>query len=121
MLTFRHLTWLTILGVLAGATGCNRHIFSPPARPMQLESSATLPEGDTGVQLEGGTHAAVFGPTLVSGTLRVRHGLTDDFEGSIDASFIHVRSTGDDVGQRSRDATSLRAGAKYQIVKHFSI
>ena len=60
---------LVVASALA-AIGCHNYLFSPPARMLPLESAATLPPGDTGIQVEGGEHGAWFGFQAASGTLR---------------------------------------------------
>lgn len=99
--------------------GCNSTLYSPPARPMPLESAATLPRGDTGVQIEGGLHGRVFGPNIYAGTARVRHGLAEDVDVAAEVSAMHV-----DVDRAVRASTSIysaRGGAKVRLAKPLSI
>ncbi len=100
-------------------TGCNSTLFSPPARPMPLESAATLPRGDTGIQLEGGTHGRTFGPDVLSGTLRIRHGLSEDVDVSTDVSAMHV-----DVAPNAKVSSFIyaaRGAAKVRLAKPIAI
>src|ERR1700733_15361834 len=72
---------------LAGRT---TDVYLPPARFFPLETAATLPTGDTGIQLEGAAHGAVFGASAASGTMRVRHGIDDATDASVEVSVLHI-------------------------------
>jgi hypothetical protein len=100
--------------------GCSHTVYSPPARPLPLETAATLPPRDTGIQIEGGTHSTIFDPRLLSGTVRVRHGLEDDLEAAFEASVVHVDVDAPASGT-SRNIHSIRAGLKYRVWKHFAV
>lgn len=100
--------------------GCQTTVFSPPARPMPLETAATLPPGDTGIQVEGGNHSSVFRPQLWSGTLRVRHGLSENIDLALEASAVHIDADASS-NPTSRNLHSLRGGLKYRVMKHFAV
>ncbi len=101
--------------------GCNSTLFSPPARPLPLESAATLPRGDTGIQAEGGTHGRLFGPDVLSGTLRVRHGIADDVDVAAEVSAMHLDVHPDVPTPTSTTIHAVRAGAKVRLAKPLAI
>jgi hypothetical protein len=105
------------VGLLTLLVGCNRNVYSPPARALPLESVATLPEGDTGVQLEGGVHNRLFGPSVLSGTARVRRGMSDDLDASIEATTMYVQGENPKPVRASRAIHALRAGVKWRFAK----
>lgn len=101
--------------------GCNSTLYSPPVRPMPLESAATLPAGDTGLQIEGASHDRIFGPTILSGTVRVRHGVTEDVDVSADVSMMHLDVHADAPITTSKTVRSARGGAKVRLAKPLAI
>jgi hypothetical protein len=103
---------------LIALAGCNSTLYSPPARPMPLESAATLPAGDIGLQVEGGVHGRAFGPTILAGSARVRHGLARDLELAVDASALHV---GVEAGHHPRAIYSARGGAKVRLARPLAL
>jgi hypothetical protein len=118
----RSLTPLRVaLVTLPFLAGCNSTLFSPPARPMPLESAATLPRGDTGIQVEGASSSRIFGPSVVSGTLRVRHGVTDDLDVAVEATAAHIDAEADVPTPTSRAIHALRGAAKLRLAKSFAI
>ena len=100
-------------------SGCHAHAFSPPARGLPLETSATLSSGQTGLAIEGGTHGEVFGPTLVPMDLRSRHGVGDDMEFGFEGSVIHITDRGS--GNTHPNIYGLRAGGKYALIPHLAL
>ncbi len=94
--------------------GCDHHAFSPPARALPLETVAPLPYGATGIQVEGGTHQTIFGPSVDSGTARVRRGVGDDTDVSVEASVLHV--TGDSAVGTKPDVLTGRIGFKHRVL-----
>jgi hypothetical protein len=108
------LVWLSLLG------GCQHHIYSPPGRVMPLQSVAPLPAGDTALTLEGGPHGAVFGPELLSGALRARHGLGHEVDGIVEASVLHVQGRKPDV-RTHPNAYAVYTGAKWAFWRHLAL
>lgn len=88
---------------------------------MPLESAATLPEGDTGIQVQGGMHAAVFGPSALSGTVRVRHGVAKDVDLDVEASALRIQTNADPAVPTSRTSDSLALGAKVRVADALAI
>jgi hypothetical protein len=103
------------------ALGCNHSVFSPPARAVPLETAATLPKGDTGVQLEGGGSGALFGPGVASGTARVRHGVTGDLDVSFEGSLMRIVDTPEPAVDLSRNVYAARAGVKARLHPALSV
>ncbi len=101
---------------LALAIGCKAHVYSPPARMLGLESAATLPAGETGVQGELGAVSWIDGTT---GALRVRHGFTEDVEASVEASALHVGR--ESAANTNPNAYALQLGAKYRLAPWLSL
>jgi hypothetical protein len=102
------------------ASACSTHVYSPPARPLPLESSATLPAGRTSVGGEIGKSSAIFGPDLSSQAVRVRHGFGGGFEVSADGSHLHVDGTSTAGVDQNAYAGAL--GAKINLgTKHLAL
>jgi len=100
--------------------GCDHHAFSPPARALPLETVAPLSAGATGIQLEGGGHEeAAWGPSLVSGTARVRHGVGEDTDLSVEATVLHVM--GQSTAGTNPDAGMARVGVKHRVLPFLSL
>lgn len=88
---------------------------------MPLESAATLPAGDTGIQVEGGYHSRVFGPEVLSGTVRVRHGVGDGVEVAVDGSALRLDVDRPPGSRVSTSVHAARAGAKVRLAKPVSV
>jgi len=101
------------------STGCNHEVYSPPARMLPLESPATLGYGETGVQLEGGAHGAIFGPQGESGTVRVRRGIADGTDASGEVSVLHV--DGSSAAGTYPYAFAARGGVKQRLTPWLSV
>lgn len=120
---------LVLLAVLA--SGCSFHAFSPPSRLLTLESAETLKEGETSIGAEGGVGGFVFGDVSGLGGVRVRRGLADGVEGSVDAAAGYVAGgtfscdggTSDCAPGAARGAGgALRLGVKWAPwVRHFAV
>ena len=101
--------------------GCNSAVFSPPARPLPLESAATLPRGDTGIQAEGSANPEVLGPNVLAGSVRVRHGLTDDVDVEVGGSVMHVAADTKREVPVSTGIYAARGGAKVRLASPLAI
>ncbi len=112
-------TCMALAVIPCALPACSTDVYLPPARLFPLESAATLPPGDTGVQVEGGAHGAFFGASASSGTLRVRHGVDDGTDASLEASVLHIQGGGP--GESYPNAFSTRAGVKHRITSWFSL
>jgi hypothetical protein len=86
---------------------------------LPLESAATLAPGETGVQLEGAAHGAILGLSGESGTLRVRHGVGEDTDASVEVSVLHIDGTS--VAGTYPYAFATRAGMKHEVLPWLSL
>ena len=100
---------------------CSPYVHSPPGRSFPLESSKALYPRETGVQVEGGGSAG--GEVGVPGfTLRVRHGIVKQLDGSAEFNFESVRPNGDlSFAGANHFLMSGRIGLKYAIIDHIAI
>jgi hypothetical protein len=110
---------LAIVVTVAPLAGCTTAVYLPPARLFPIESAATLPRGDTGVQIEGGVHGAALGVSASSGTLRVRRGIGDEADASLEASVLHIAGGGP--GDSYPNAFATRAGVKHRVTPWLSL
>lgn len=99
--------------LVATSTGCSNTVYSPPARMLPLETAATLHRGDIGVQAEGGPSGAVLGFGAFSGTARVRRGMTDKLDASLEGSVVRI--TGNAATDVNKTIIASRIGAKYRL------
>jgi hypothetical protein len=99
------------------ASGCNRHVFSPPARIGVLESAATVGQGRTGVQVEGSDNGSLLGPDVTTGTLQGRHGISRSVDLSLSSSFVHIKGG----AHENPNALTHRAGAKLGVARWFAV
>jgi hypothetical protein len=97
-------------------SGCQYDVYSPPARALPLETAATLPRGDTGIQLEGALHAnGLFGFQATSGALRVREGIGGRTDVSEEVTVIHI--DGQSAADTYPNIFGVRGGLKHELVK----
>lgn len=73
---------------MASTSACTTHLFSPPARMIPLETVATLPAGRAGVAVEGGIGGGIFGPGVTMGTVRLRRGLVENLDVSVEGNLL---------------------------------
>ncbi len=102
------------------ASACSTHVYSPPARPMPLETSATLPAGRTSIGGEIAKSGAIFGPELSSQAARVRHGFGGGVEVSAEGS--HLRVDGTSASGVDQDAYAGAVGVKVNLgTRHLAL
>lgn len=124
----QHLMATAIAASSLGSAACTFNAYSPPARTTPLESPATLPEGQSSIAIEGGGGGEIFGPKLLTGTMRVRRGFAPEVDGNVELTGIYV---GDYVGRAyvegrpsqsaNRLIASLRFGGKRNLLRHFAV
>ncbi|MCA9611487.1 MAG: hypothetical protein R3B99_17295 [Polyangiales bacterium] len=116
--------WLLVLP-LAIAAGCTPRVYSPPGRAMPLEAPTPLGEGNTAVQVEGGVSGMVFGPSFLHGSVRLRHGVSDQLEvdGELNAVGVMVPSDADwdDDSDAHRGIYSAHVALKRNFSRHFAL
>jgi hypothetical protein len=97
--------------LLLGIAACTPRAFTPPARPLPLSSARTPAVGEGDVQLDGNASGEVFGPAIVAGNVRYRHGIADHVALTGDAGFVRV--SGDDEDSNASPWAGLgRAGVQ---------
>ncbi len=87
----------TFLKIICGttllvATGCQAHIFSPPANLAPMESVAVAQQGEIRIGGFVSVQTLGFGPDAVLGSLKARHGIGNDFEIGLDANLAGINS-----------------------------
>lgn len=103
-------------GIAVLVTGCMVH--TPPARGVPLETVAPVGEGRTGLQLEGATSPGL----ATSGALRVRHGVGEDTDLSVEGTAIRIPPyTSSPPPDDRLDTWALRAGAKHRLARALAI
>lgn len=110
---------LALVGLLASA--CTPHVFSPPGRTIPLEGPATIEEGETAIQVEGGMSAEVFGEPIIHGTVRVRHGLNERVEIAGEATGMGFMLRDDASTDAHRGIYAARFGVKGGFGEHFAL
>lgn len=113
---------LLALALCVGAAACSPYLHSPPARMLPLEAAQALGKGDVAIQGAIGGGAAVWGPSVVAGTLQSRYGFGRGFEGALEGGFavVGARNTSWST-DASRALFSGRAGFKYAPASWFAI
>lgn len=107
------------LAACLAAAGCAHEVYSPPARVFPLETVDTLARGDTGVQLEGSQHGALFGVQAWGGSVRARYGLLRGTDIGAEASYIRV--SGDSVAHVDPAIYSVRFGGKQRLLPSLAV
>lgn len=114
----RHLAALASGVGLVLSASCTPRVYSPPTRMMPLESVATAKEGEYIVALQGGAAGAVFGGELLGGAARVRFGVVEKAEVSVEGSTFFVLN--DSPTRAYRGIHALRGGVKYRALPFLS-
>ncbi len=107
--------------VLGSTIGCTPYLHSPPATTFPLESAKVLNDGEWGIQGEIGGGGRVFGPTMITGVVRARHGLGHNLELSIQGSAIGITGDPEWTSDAHRGVYAGRLGIKYQVARFFSL
>lgn len=117
----RHVPGVLLLLAASATTGCQRHIFSPPARSVPLDAPRVLAPGETAVNLTGSHTDSIFDANVNGGTLGVRRGLTERVEVQAEASGYHVDADEETRASISRTAIAGRVGTKVGLLgRHVS-
>ncbi len=83
------------------ATACSQHVYSPPTQAFALEPIAALPDGRQAVDLELSRSAQVFDPAIDAGALRLRSGVGNNTELSVEGTSFTVQDTGPSTANRT--------------------
>ena len=112
----------TLLLLALAVSACSPYLHSPPARMVPLEAPQSLAKGDVAIQGAIGGGAAVWGPSVVAGTLQGRYGFGRGFEGALEGGFAvaGARDTNWDT-DASHALGAGRAGFKYAPVSWFAL
>ncbi len=113
---------LLIVSLLALGQACTPHVFSPPGRTIALEAPATVGDGETAIQVSGGASGEVFGEAVVHGGARVRHGLTDELELTVDGTAIYFTNRDSPFETSAHQGIyGARLGVKRAYTRHFAL
>jgi hypothetical protein len=82
--------------IVLGASGCQRHLYSPPTQISVADGPAPIGKSNTQVSGQYLMGGAIFGPDIEGGSLRVRHGVTDRQDVSLTATAILIHEYGYD-------------------------
>lgn len=110
-------SWSLAAIVSLGSVGCQRHIFSPPARTVPLDAPRVLAPGETAINVTGSHTDSVFDANVNGGTLGVRRGLTERVELQAEASGYHVDADEQTRASISRTAVAGRVGTKVGLFR----
>jgi len=103
----------------AVALSCSPYVHSPPGRTFPLEAPKALYPRETAVQIEGG--GGVGDDVSLAGvTVRVRHGIVKQLDGSLEGSFLRF-SPDEDFSVDNPNIFQARLGIKYAIIDHVAI
>ena len=92
-------------------TACSQHVYSPPTQAFALQPIAALPQDRQAVDLEVSRSAQIFDPAIDAGTARLRSGVGNNTEISVEGTAFDVRDTGPSTANRTFYAG--RAGMRF--------
>jgi hypothetical protein len=96
--------------------------MTPPTTPGVISSAATLPEEEVAVALSGGLHGRVFGPAIGAVDGRLRLGLREGFELSLNAgAYIVVQQAEGEESGEHRGLYTGRAGLKIELHRNIAL
>src|SRR5262245_49775132 len=87
--------------VLVACAACSQKVYSPPSRPFALSPVSALPTGKRAVDLELSRHGQIFDPPVDAGSLRLRTGIGEDTEMSIEGASLVVQDDGPSTANRN--------------------
>jgi len=82
-------------------TGCSHHVFSPPSQAFGLTGIRPLAQGQRALDVEVSRHAEIFDPAVFAGAGRLRTGIGDNAEVSVEGTLMQVADTGPSTADRS--------------------
>jgi hypothetical protein len=92
------------------AAGCSHRVYSPPTQLFAVTPIAALPQGAQALDVDVSSHTAIFDPPVHAGAARLRHGLGQHTEMSIEGNAAAVRERG--VSTAPRAFYTGRAGVR---------
>jgi hypothetical protein len=108
------LVW--VASAALGASACS--VFTPPTRPFPLETAATAGKGRTGEQLE---YANAWGLDANSAAMRVRHGIGDDTDLSLEGAAIVVAPDSNSPHAGPLRIGTGRVGVKQRVTRWLAV
>jgi hypothetical protein len=92
---------MKLAALLLTATGCSQHLYSPPTQAFALAPVHTLGAADQAVDLDASTHSQIFDPGFDAGSARLRTGIGNDSEVSVEGMAATVDDGGPSTANRS--------------------
>ena len=98
-----------IPAALVLAAGCSQHLYAPPTQVYALDPVHATPAGSANLDLEASSHAQIFDPAFEAASARVRTGVGDNADVSLEAMTGALVAAGD-ASTANRHLYSGRAG-----------
>jgi len=96
--------------VLLAAAACSQHLYSPPTQAYQVAPVHALDRDQRAVDIDGSTHSQIFDPGYDAGSVRLRGGVGDETELSLEAMTAIINSNS--VSTASRGVYAGRGGVR---------
>jgi hypothetical protein len=80
--------------------GCSQHLYSPPTQAFALAPVHTLGAADQAVDLDASTHSQIFDPGFDAGSARLRAGIGNNAEVSVEGMAATVNDGGPSTANR---------------------
>ncbi|MEO6773785.1 MAG: hypothetical protein ABI467_12335 [Kofleriaceae bacterium] len=101
---------MKLLAALVLTTACSQHLYSPPTQAYAIAPVHALGTDQRAVDLDGSTHSQVFDPGYDAGSARLRAGVGDHTELSIEGMTAIVNGGG--VSTADRTVYAGRGGVR---------
>jgi hypothetical protein len=92
----RHLAVLAV-----AATACSQKVYSPPSQLFVVTPIAALPESKQALEIDVSRHNQIFDPPLDAGAARMRFGVGENTEISIEGTAAALRDDGPSTATRA--------------------
>ena len=89
------------LAALVLAAGCSQHVYSPPTQAFAILPVHATGTGEAVLDLDASTHSQVFDPGYDAASARIRAGLGNDTEVSVEAMQAYVNAGGPSPANRN--------------------
>jgi hypothetical protein len=90
-----------LAAVLIVVAGCSHRVYSPPSQLFAVTPISTLPQAKQALDIDVSHHAAIFDPPIEAAAGRLRHGMGDNTEVSIEGNAAAVRDDGPSTAERT--------------------
>ena len=101
---------MKLAALLFATAACSQHVYSPPTQAYSLAPVTTLGPNVKALDLDGSTHSQIFDPGIETGTGRLRAGIGNDAEISVEGTAAHVSDSGPSTA--NRDFYAGRTGVR---------